>query len=169
MIEGVSIRSVIYCGIERMSSETQVGLGVRFTSKVLKQFLTEGRGSYSQSDIDILEMLLTKRLAEEWRLSGRQGRKPALSQVGPVRDGHPQMLNEYKRQYRITKEYFRQKGAAAVEPKMWPKIDNDNVPFHTLKEEQYEELVHLWDSFTTARKTKLERVVQEMYQKYHRK
>lgn len=32
IVEGISICSVVYGGIERMSSETHVGLGLRFTS-----------------------------------------------------------------------------------------------------------------------------------------
>jgi len=169
IIEGISICSVIYGGIERMSSETHIGLGLRFVSKNLKLFPTEGRGSYSQEDINILEMLLTKRLEAQWRLAGRRGRKPAIAQCGQVGEGLPQLLETYKTQLRLSNEMASRKVPGTAGLRCFPKIDNDTVTFNSLKEEQYEDLEHLWESFIQSRRAKLERVVQEMFDVYHRK
>jgi len=169
IVEGISIRAVMYGGIERMSSKTHIGLGLRFQSKILKLFPTEGCGSYSQSDIDILEMMLTKRLEDHWRLAGRRDPKPAISQCGQVRQGLPQLLNAYKQQYQLASELYRQAAENNGGPKLLPKIDDDKVTFHTLPKEEYEDLGHLWDSFNQSRKAKLERVVKEMFEVYHRK
>lgn len=108
-------------------------------------------------------MLLTK------RLGGRRGRKPAIAQCGQVREGLPQLLEKYKTQIRLADEMSNRKAPGTGGLRCFPKIDNDTVPFNSLKEEEYENLEHLWDSFTQSRRAKLERVVQEMFEVYHRK
>lgn len=161
--EGISIRIV--------SSDGKPG-------RIVGLFPTTGHRSYSTADIDLIEVLLHKRMTTFWRASppSRRGVEPRLCQVGHIL---PDALAEYELDLSKTFAHSQAKAALTsavtglttfIGTKVWQGSYPQSIGSKSASQDvtSREALLASWNGRTQAQKERFEKIFEALVARFYR-
>lgn len=138
-----------------------------------------GEDAYTTEDINLLEVLLHKRLHDDWRHGRHRGQSPRLCQVGHiVEDALDRKIHEYATSWHTAQsDLQRQKALMSIvgrdkvgDTKLWIHLPAHSIGHTSASRDEQQRVAILaeWHDRTAESRSRFEELVAGMAAKYHR-